>query len=209
MAKVTKTAEDPVLGTLEYAGVWCCKLPLPGAAERGWPEELDFVFTEDGDEAGPSEASVRLARPLAERGAGLIDVILNGVWDEFTGKEPQARAWWSDDLAKANRYITRHGAAPVTTPADLPKVMRPTQAFVVLDIHGDGEPVAGLSFSADFEEEHGFDVLTDGEKVLGTGYNAEAEKYPRHSAITPEQREARHTASRQWFEGLLAKDDQA
>ncbi|MEM6561392.1 MAG: hypothetical protein AAF656_07310, partial [Planctomycetota bacterium] len=113
-----------------------------------------------------------------------------GVWDEFTGAEPQGRYWWSGQLDQVNSLFEK----PLSGPDDLIDHLDPHTLFVTEDFHGDEQLVAGFHCSCDFEEEHGLDILTDGQRVLGTGYSGEARKYERFSKLTDAEISARSDA---------------
>jgi hypothetical protein len=85
--------------------------------------------------------------------------------------------WWHGDI-EGIADIFGDGDFPAPTgPGDLMPVMR----FMGLDVHESlykyTKPIAELSFSALFEDEHGVGIVTDGRTILGTGFMCDARPY--------------------------------
>jgi hypothetical protein len=64
-----------------------------------------------------------------------------------------------------------------TCPDDLLPAMRFRGLTISESLYEFKKPIAELTFSAVFEEEHGVGILTDGNTILGTGYSGEALPY--------------------------------
>ncbi len=141
-----------------------------------WRERVGLTLP--GDEGGPSPESVELAERLSAVGPSIGDIIRNGIWAELTGEEAECAYWWHGSLAEVNGVLE----APLAEPNQLVRVLEPMAVDVAEDFHGDEQLEVFVTFHADFEEEHGFQVITDGRRVLGSGYIGEATKYQRYQA---------------------------
>ena len=177
----TLTFEHPRFGKFESddgGERWKGRVVLAGFGRYGWREELDIFFYRN--EKGPPEArGFELLEPVVANGSGLPDLIVDALWKEVSGEEPENDIWWSrrGGLEEVNEGLDE----PITKRDDLWRVLDPYSLFVRTDRRGDKELVAGVHFACEFEQEHGLDVLTDGRRVLGTGYALDAEKYARFS----------------------------
>lgn len=197
-----RTKKHPVLGTLTSFGSreWRGKVTMPRFGGGKWPRALDVAIRDFTPES--EERALTMAATLVERSPELTELVLDGLWREFSGDEPQGTAWWSRNgaLAKANEWLDK----PLKKRDDLLGLLRPYSLFVRADYHGDRELVAGISFHCDFDEEHGLDLLTDGAQVLGTGRASEAEKYERFWTITREEWNRRAKEAMAKFEAAKA-----
>jgi hypothetical protein len=197
-----RTKKHPVLGTLTSvgSGEWLGKVMMRGFGRGKWARALKVSI--DSHEAEAEKRAIELAAALVERSSHLTNVLLDGLWREFSGEEPQGTSWWARDggLALANKWLEK----PLKTRDDLVALLRPYCLFVRADYHGDGELVAGLTFHCEFEQEHGLDVLTDGDQVLGTGYATDAQKYERFWTITRAERDRRAKEAMARFQAARA-----
>ena len=186
------TLDHPTLGPITFlsnGSHWSGRVDMGDWGGGHWPKQIEFLVP--GTPDGPNEAFVPAMAAVLERKDRLGEVVLNGVWAEMTGAEPEAEVWWTN-LNDVNRRLGDKG--PLREAGDLARVMWPLELDARTDWDGDDAPMVALMFRADFEEEHGFDVLTDGEKVLGTGYQGEATKYARYQSVAAEVIEAWHDA---------------
>lgn len=197
-----RTKKHPILGTLESSslGGWDGKVTMSRFGRGKWSRRLKLSIAEF---APASEMrALQMASALVERSPQLTELVLDGLWRELTGNEPQSTTWWGDGtgLQTANEILDQ----PLKQRGDLLDVLRPWSLFVRRDALGDHELTAGITFSCDFEEEHGLDVLTDGTQVLGTGYYLDAMKYERFWTITREEWNRRNDAAIAKLRALLA-----
>ncbi len=197
-----RTKKHPVLGTLESSalGGWDGKVTMSRFGRGKWSRRLKVSIAEFRPES--EQRALQMASALVQRSSQLTELVLEGLWRELTGNEPQSTTWWGDGtgLQTANEALDQ----PLKHRDDLLDVLRPWALFVRCDTHGDGELTAGITFTCRFEREHGLDVLTDGTQVLGTGYHLDAEKYERFWTITREEWNRRAKAAMAKFEAARA-----
>ncbi|MEM9754244.1 MAG: hypothetical protein AAF916_12805 [Planctomycetota bacterium] len=184
-----QTYVHPMLGTLTNVSddVWTGKVEIGHWGGDVWRPKVSITLIAPEDRF---KRGVEMLCAIVGAGSGLGEVIRRGVWAELVGEETEGRYWWSGDLSRVNEVLDE----PLTGPDDLIRVMNPTVLCVMPDFHGDEELTGCVGCHCDFEEEHGFDVLTDGQRVLGTGYSGEARKYERFSKLTDAEIDARSDA---------------
>lgn len=178
MTRAFNVGEEP-----DHSWVGKCSLPafkvFNFKCEASTPEpvatyELMFDCPKGGE---PSGSAVEIALRVIANQSNLPSLITSTLWEEFNGRGPKSEMWWYGDIdtvAKVFGYDNR--STPAGPDALLP-VMRLTGLTVRESLYEYKKPIAELTFSALFEEEHGIGILTDGNKILGTGYACDVLPY--------------------------------
>jgi hypothetical protein len=125
----------------------------------------------------PSAAAVKLALRVIANQAELPALVTSALWEEFNGRGPKSEMWWHGDMGQVAENFGYADRPAPTRPDDLPPVMRFTGLTIRESLYEYKKPIAELTFSAVFEEEHGVGILTDGNTILGTGYSCQASPY--------------------------------
>jgi len=173
---------------------------LPGFKAFKWEEsakssgkyKLSFEV-EKGRE--PCAAAVEIALRIIENESKLPSLIVSNLWNEFNGRGKKSEMWWHGALDQVAENFQYGELPPPATAKDLLPVMRLDGIFIRESLYSYKKPIAELTFSALFEEEHGVGILTDGNKILGNGYSCQTSLYepPADSATAPEEEEAQPT----------------
>lgn len=130
----------------------------------------------------PSAAAVKLALRVIANEAKLPGLVTSALWNEFNGRGPKSEMWWYGELeAVAENFGYDERRAPAS-PKDLLPAMTFSGVFIRESLYSHKKPIAELTFSALFEEEHGVGILTDGATILGTGYVCQATTYEMQAA---------------------------
>jgi hypothetical protein len=183
---MSKTWNHPQLGTFQFdkereAWVGACSMPAfklfkwdVESTKPGGRCELLFR-TPEGRE--PSEDAARLVLRLVANDAKLAPLVTTTLWDEFNGRGHKSEMWWYGDMDQVAENFGYDDRPSPTGPSDLVPVMGFMGLAIRESLHEYNMPIAELTFSAVFEEEHGVGVLTDGDTILGTGYASDVLTY--------------------------------
>jgi hypothetical protein len=185
--------EHPELGRFKYDGIgWVRVIEVPAfraftydAGRRKGNCEL--VFDADDEKDVPSAAAIAVARRVLSEQEKLAPKIVKALWDDFYGRGPESGMWWHGSLDEVTGAMEDADSPAPASLNDLLALLGPPQIGIHKRVYGIDKPVAELSFSAAFEEEHGVGVLTDGRSILGTGYSADVTPFksiPRRSRPT-------------------------
>jgi hypothetical protein len=142
-----------------------------GAKEPTGKYPLAFDANEHEDL--PSAVALALAAKVLANQSQLVPKITSALWDDFNGRGPNSGMWWHNDLEHVGEAVKWMDLPSPNAADDLLAMMKLHQITVYKSVDGYPGPVAELSFSAPFEDEHGIGVLTDGESILGIGYSVD------------------------------------
>lgn len=192
MAK-PRTFDHPRLSDpSDDGGEWEATADMGDWGHGHWPGEVT-VYIDTKDDA-QFAADAELLRPVLDRGEALGRLLVEGLWAELSGNEPQAEVWWAGNLDTVNEYLAEDDLEPVTSAEDLYRILEPESLRADFDIHGDHTPIVTVQFHCEFEQEHGLTIMTDGQQVRGTGYSGDATQYERFLSVSTEEIEAYHKA---------------
>lgn len=183
------TWEHPKLGKFKYGFTgWDGVAKAPGfdvfrydnglGDQRKPNGKYELTFYGDDEDDVPSAAAVAVALKVLGAQDELPAKVMKALWDDFNGRGPDTGMWWRDDLGQVAEAMEDSGVdEPPGSADDLRKVLWLGSINIHKSVDGYEKPVAELSFSAAFEEEHGVGVLTDGRKILGLGYSSDVTPY--------------------------------
>lgn len=175
--------EHPVLGRVSFAEYYWrteAKLPTFQRYKYLWSEDRPGSRTAllfDGEER-PSDEAVALAVRIVEDQESFADRVRRGLWDDLVGNGPHSGMWWHGNLddinAEAATFAPNDESALIRTIDDLNQHLGTPQVLIRESEFGSGGPIAEVTFSATFEDEHGISVLVDETGVIGLGYLGDA-----------------------------------
>jgi predicted DNA-binding WGR domain protein len=168
------TWEHPKLGRFTYDGMaWTRTVKTPAFKPfryEGSSSKCELSFETDDEDELPAPDAVAVAERVLANQDALAAKVTAALWDDFTGRGPKSGMYWHGDLdAVAEGMEFAEGLKPPTKAADLPRLMQ-LSGITVRKPRRQDKPLAELSFSAAFEEEHGVGILTDGKSIVGIGY---------------------------------------
>jgi hypothetical protein len=117
----------------------------------------------------PTPGMIAVVDRILDDPAAIVQKVIAALWEEFNGRGPDSGMWWHGSLVKGSESFDSLGEPPASA-RDVLQMLRLSDILIFNDEWNYSKPIAILSFSASFEEEHGVDVLTDGVTILGTGY---------------------------------------
>jgi hypothetical protein len=180
------TWQHPELGRFQYdGGGWVRTISVPAfkgfkaRGQRGGKCDLEFEADDETDL--PTPAMIAVAAAVLDGQDELARKVIDGLWDDFNGRGPDSGMYWHGDLDAVAEGLDwgDEDAEPPGSANDLPKLMSLNGITVRTEAYGYDKPVAELSFSAAFEEEHGVGILTDGRTIIGIGYSSDVEPFKR------------------------------
>jgi hypothetical protein len=159
-----KTWTHPTLGAFTRAGNyggddWESTVTLPKTSDK-----CDIRFAaEDGSTSAPSSEAVSAMLAAFNDSKKIMQLASSYLWDDFNGKV-EGHMWWSNSLDEVRENCD---GASIKNATDVGKQMHLSS----MTARANGDLVA--SFEAEFEQEHGVDVLIVNGKVTEVGYQCD------------------------------------
>jgi hypothetical protein len=149
---------------------------LSGAkAKKSGQVELRFFTDRDGDL--PMAEQVALAEAVIANQTQIAKLAPEALWDDFNGRGPRSGMWWrgSPTQVGGSQWLEAYSPRPGNA-ADVARQLE-LNHLTVRQGGGWKHPLAELSFSAAFEDEHGVGILTDGKSIVGIGYSVDVRPF--------------------------------
>lgn len=178
------TWQHSKLGRFKHdGGGWVKTISVPAfkgfkaRGQRGGRCALEFNADDETDV--PTPAMISVAAAVLGYQDELARKVIDGLWDDFNGRGPDSGMYWHGDLDAVAEGLEwgDEDAEPPTSAKDLLKLMSLNGIIIRRGVHGYDKPVAELSFSAAFEDEHGVGILTDGRTIIGIGYSSDVQPF--------------------------------
>ena len=180
------TWKHPDLGTFHHDGfAWIREVSLPAfevfslrARRRSAKPALMFDIEEETEV--PTREMVAVAKRILGNGESLVEKVLKALWLDFNGRGPGSGMWWNGNLADVTKYILdpkTKQPIELGEPSDIAPLMRLMSMRIAPEHREFKKPLAELAFRAEFEIEHGVEILPDGSRVLGIGRIADAQLF--------------------------------
>jgi hypothetical protein len=181
---MSRAWRHPELGAFKLEDDWwkgTCRLPAFKAftwesslAKSAGKYDLQFEVKKGRE---PSAAAVKLALRVIANEAKLPGLVTSALWDEFNGLGPKSEMWWYGELEGVAENFGYDKRPAPASPKDLLPAMNFNGVLIRESLYSHKKPIAELTFSAVFEEEHGVGILTNGATILGAGYVCQASTY--------------------------------
>jgi hypothetical protein len=158
----------------KYAREWCLPIKVDGFEKFQSDESLELIIAGP-DHGLPTEAQTQKALGFLEHAEKHGPIILDALWTDIQGGDVDSGHWWHAGLEELNEnYSTGYNDIdPIESTQDLAQSL----VFNGVVMGHQHETAVEVSFSCEWEDEHGISVLVDDDRVIGLGYALDLEPF--------------------------------